>query len=102
MRENLRRASGLRKSHLAAMDAKAAAAAAEIRAAREAEKTKARAARTVADKPDGPRPDHKATPQNASAETPRPVASTLPKRLGLADLKRAFQQRKAQAAGAEP
>jgi sRNA-binding protein len=93
------------KATLAAMDAKAAAAAAEIRATqkatREAEKTKARAPRTVADKPEGPRPYHKATPQNPSAEAPPPVASTSPKRLGLADLKRAFQERKAAQAATE-
>jgi sRNA-binding protein len=83
------------------MDRKAAEAAAKVRAEQKvaslAEKAK-RAAGPVADKPQGPRPQ----PEKASAGAPHPVESTSPKRLGLADLKRAFQERKAEAAGAQP
>jgi ProP effector len=81
------------------MDAKTAASAAEVRAAhkaaREAEKARDRASGPVADKPEGPRPHSEAQPEKASAGAPHPVESMSPKRLGLADLKRAFQERKA-------
>jgi sRNA-binding protein len=72
------------------MDAKAAGAAAKIRveqkAAWLAEKSK-QAATAAAGDPKGPRP---------SASAPLPVTSgDQPRRLGLADLRRAFQERKA-------
>lgn len=47
------------------------------------------AARKAVERPKGPVPYHKATPQKASVRPPQPAA-----RLGLADLKRAFQERK--------
>jgi sRNA-binding protein len=74
---------------LAAMDAKAAAAAVKIRAEQKAgwlaERAKAR-----------PQPHDKAPPQKASAVAPQPVTpADQPRPLGLADLRRAFQERKA-------
>jgi ProP effector len=72
------------------MDAKAAVAAAEVRATqktgREAEKSKRATTATALD-PKEPRP---------SAAAPQPVTSgDQPRRPGLADLRRAFQERKA-------
>jgi sRNA-binding protein len=81
---------------LADIDTKAAAAAAEIQTARKAEQA---AAAPAADRAKGPRPHHNTQPEISAAAPPH----VEPKpRLGLADLRRAFQERKAQAAGALP
>jgi hypothetical protein len=78
------------KASLAAMDAKAAETATKVRAEQKAaylaEKAK-QPATAAAGEPKGPRP---------SASAPQPVTSgDQPRRLGLADLRRAFQERKA-------
>jgi len=52
-----------------------------------------RAARAAAGEPKGPAPYHGATPQKASAASP--LGPEQPRRLDLADLKRAFEERKA-------
>jgi sRNA-binding protein len=85
------------KASLAAMDAKAAETATKVRteqkAAYLAEKAK-RAAVVTACEPKGPRPHHKTQPEICAAESPH--VEPMPKpRLGLADLRRAFQERKA-------
>jgi sRNA-binding protein len=90
-------------SALAHMDAKAAEAAAKVRAeqraAREAEKARVRAEREARPTPasdgaKGPAPYHKATPQIIVPRAPQPVEPVPPKRLGLAGLKLAAQERR--------
>jgi ProP effector len=87
------------KAALADMDTKAAELAAVAKAARKAERAKRRAEREAVEKPKGPRPYHRAAPQKVAVQPLQPGTqpSGLPK-LGLADLKRAFQERQRQAA----
>jgi hypothetical protein len=51
-------------------------------------------ATAAAGEPKGPKPYYQATPRKASAVAPQSVEPTSPRRLRLADLKRAFEARR--------